>query len=143
MCGGYVITVKKLDEMSKIDHYFLDDKNFVLTIASGEIRDKEFIENVSYVRSSERLSDNYTGIVDCRGVTSFKTPTSDAIFSASKGVFQKNNDKNRRLAVLSDSKLVYGLARMYEFYSRNAEVEVFRDLTSAVKWLDLAVVLKK
>ena len=79
--------------MSKIDHNFLDDKNFVLTIASGEIRDKEFIENVSYVRSSERLSDNYACIVDCREMTSFKTATADAIFSASKGVFKAQQNQ--------------------------------------------------
>ena len=124
--------------MSSIEHYFLEDKNFVLTVAQGEIRDSEFIESVAFVRASDKLTDHYACIVDCRNVTSFKTPTSDAIFSASKGRFKKIEDKNRRLAVLSDSKLVYGLARMYGFYAVKAEVEIFEGLEAALEWLDLS-----
>ena len=124
--------------MMSIDHYFWEDRNFVLTIASGEIRDKDFVDNVSYVRTSEKLSENYSGIVDCRGVTSFKTPTADAIFSASRGMFSRKEEKQRRLAVLSESKLVYGLARMYELYSSKAEVEIFDTLEAALQWLGMS-----
>lgn len=119
--------------MGNIDHLFLESENFVLTIASGEIEDEKFLKHISILNDSPQLSDSYKGIVDCRGVSPVKTPSSEAIFKA--GHINETDPKNRKVAVLASNELIYGLVRMYDAYTAHAEMEVFSSLDEAIKWL--------
>lgn len=119
--------------MGRIEHLFLEDENFVLTVAEGEISDDKFLEHIAILNKSEKLHENYRGIVDCRNVSTVATPSSDSIFKA--GHFEGGDEKPRKVAVLSGSELIYGLVRMYDAYTPHAEMEVFSEVSRAVEWL--------
>jgi len=121
--------------MGKIDHLFVESENFVLTIAEGEISDEKFMQHITILNESEKLTKNYRGIVDCRGVSPVMTPSSETIFKA--GHFDKGKSKPRKVAVLADHDLIYGLVRMYDAYTSHAEMELFKDLDEAIKWLSV------
>ena len=119
--------------MGNIEHLFIEEKNFVLTVAEGEISDDKFLKHISILNESPKLRENYRGIVDCRNVSPVKTPSSEAIFKA--GHFEGGSAKPRKVAVLAENELIYGLVRMYDAYTFHAEMEVFTDLESAIEWL--------
>lgn len=121
--------------MGRIDHLFVESENFVLTIAEGEISDEKFMEHIAILNKSEKLQENYRGIVDCRDVSPVVTPSSETIFKA--GYFDKEFAKRRKVAVLANNDLIYGLVRMYDAYTSHAEMEVFQDLEEALSWLEL------
>ena len=119
--------------MGSIEHLFLEEENFVLTIAEGEISDEKFMKHIAILNESEKLRENYKGIVDCRNVSTVSTPSSETIFQA--GHFGGGETKPRKVAVLAENELIYGLVRMYDAYTAHAEMEVFSDLDEAVEWL--------
>ena len=121
--------------MGSVDHLFLEPENFVLTIAQGQISDEKFMEHIAILNKSDQLQENYRGIVDCRGVSPITTPSSETIFKA--GHFDGGDSKPRKVAVLADHELIYGLARMYDAYTSHAEMEVFQNLNDALLWLEL------
>ncbi|MCM8527686.1 MAG: STAS/SEC14 domain-containing protein [Lentisphaeraceae bacterium] len=121
--------------MGRIEHLFLEDHNFVLTIAEGEISDEKFMKHITILNESDKLRENYRGIVDCRTVSTVATPSSDVIFKA--GHFEGGSQKPRRVAVLSNNELIYGLVRMYDAYTPHAEMEVFSELSRAIEWLEV------
>ena len=121
--------------MGSVDHLFVESENFVLTIAQGQISDEKFMEHIAILNESDKLSENYRGIVDCRGVSPVATPSSETIFRA--GHFDGGDSKPRKVAVLADHELIYGLARMYDAYTSHAEMEVFQNLEDALLWLGL------
>lgn len=120
--------------MGRIEHLFLEKDNFVLTVAEGEISDDKFLEHIAILNESEKLHENYRGIVDCRSVSTVATPSSDTIFKA--GHFEGGSEKPRKVAVLSSNELIYGLVRMYDAYTPHAEMEVFSEVSRAVEWLE-------
>ena len=121
--------------MGTIRHLFLEAENFVLTIAEGEISDEKFMEHIAILNQSEKLKENYRGIVDCRGVSPVMTPSSETIFKA--GHFDGGDSKPRKVAVLAENELIYGLARMYDAYTSHAEMEVFQNIEDAIAWLSV------
>ncbi|MCM8543087.1 MAG: STAS/SEC14 domain-containing protein [Lentisphaeraceae bacterium] len=121
--------------MGKIEHLFLEDENFVLTVAEGEISDDKFMKHIAILNESEKLQSNYRGIVDCRNVSTVATPSSDSIFKA--GHFEGGSEKPRKVAVLSNNELIFGLVRMYDAYTPHAEMEVFSELSRAIEWLEV------
>lgn len=120
--------------MGRIEHLFIENENFVLTVAEGEIADDKFLEHIAILNESDKLHENYRGIVDCRSVSTVATPSSDSIFKA--GHFDGGSEKPRKVAVLSGNELIYGLVRMYDAYTPHAEMEVFSEVSKAVEWLD-------
>ena len=87
----------------------------------------------------ERLSNDpdfepdFSQLFDCRGIVKIKI-TSDAVrLITTKSPFSR---KARR-AIVADMDLVYGLARMYQMMMRDYEVNVFRDIDEACRWLGI------
>ena len=126
-------------------NHHIDNKNkLIITTWEGEARDIEFIEAIKkYQNDIQNHPDyiNYNEIVNLSKVTSFKLTTKGI---KTIGEIASTTDKkeiNRKLALIVNSNLAFGLARMYEAYrsfskSANKEIRVFKNEKNAFEWIE-------
>ncbi len=82
---------------------------------------------------------NYRQIFDLRGVTDLELTSTDLRERVANDVFGGGS----RRALVASSDLVFGMARMYQLLAADEntdEIRVFREMSDAVRWLDLAEV---
>ena len=126
-------------------NHHIDNKNkLIITTWEGEARDIEFIEAIKkYQNDIQNHPDyiNYNEIVNLSKVTGFKLTTKGI---KTIGEIASTTDKkeiNRKLALIVNSNLAFGLARMYEAYrsfskSANKEIRVFKNEKNAFEWIE-------
>ena len=120
--------------MGNIKHLFCKEENFLLTYATGVVTDDLFKDFVMTVFKSDKISEGYRALIDARTVSTQNTPTSELLFELAHS---QGGERHRKVAVVVDSDVIYGLVRMWGAYNNNADLEVFRDFEKAVKWLEL------
>jgi hypothetical protein len=77
---------------------------------------------------------DFSQLVDCRNVTKAKL-TRETI----QLIAQKNpSSLQAKRATVADRDIIYGLARMYQLLKGDAQIQVFRDMEAARRWLGLA-----
>jgi hypothetical protein len=117
----------------KVDFLFLEEENIVMAHATGIVSDIFYKEYLNQIFNSNKLADGYKGLIDTRMVSSMEAPSSNALFEMAR----KDCQKNRKIAVLYSSELIFGLVRIYDSYNNKVELELFKDLDSAIEWLGI------
>ena len=115
--------------------HYLKDNNFMFTRITGEVNDQNLRQHVIDLnRESEGISD-LRELADCTGIKSMENLT---VKGTSGCADLENNRPNSLLAILvTDSALLYGMARAYQAFSedRRESVQIFKDKNEALAWL--------
>lgn len=123
--------------------HHIDNKNrLIITIWEGTASDFEFIEALKkYQNDIQNHPDyiNYNEILDFSKVTGIKLTTQGIIKIAQIASATDHSETKRKLALIVNSSLAFGLARMYIGYrsfSRNAhkEINIFKNENDAFEW---------
>ena len=126
------------------NHQIDNNKQLIITTWEGDAHDNEFIEAIkTYQKDIQNIPDyiNYNEVVDLSKVTSFKL-TTDGIINIGK--IASSTDRNetvKKLALIVNSRLAYGLCRMYETYrsfskKSNKVIRVFKNKKDALEWIE-------
>jgi len=126
------------------NHYIDNKAKLLVTTWEGEAGDKEFIEAIKkYQKDLQNEPDyiKYNEIVDLSKITKFKFTTEGIKSIGQIASTTDQNEAYRKLALIVDSNLAYGLARMYVAYrslynKANKKVNVFKNEKEAYKWLE-------
>ena len=113
-------------------------RRLVLSRGWGVLTDRELMVHVRALSADPRFRPDLHQLVDFVGVTDVKVTASGV--REMTGLNPFGAGARRALTVSSD--VAYGMARMYQIMRSDAadEVEVFRDIDSALEWLGLAEV---
>ena len=125
------------------NHYIDNKRQLIITTWEGEAHDIEFIEAIKkYQKDIQNHPDyiHFNEIVNLSGVTRYKLTTEGIKTIGQIASSTDKTDANRKLALIVNSTLAYGLARMYEAYrsfSRKAqkEISIFRNEKDAFEWI--------
>ena len=118
-----------------ITRHFLDNANFVLTRAFGELSDIILRDHVIALNQEASGIEDLRELADCREINDLKDLS---VLGASDAASLEIPRPNARLAILTgDSNLVFGLARAFQTFSedKRRDVQIFRDFDSALDWL--------
>lgn len=125
------------------NHHIDHKAKLIITIYEGEAGDLECIEAIKrYQNDIQNHPDyfNYNEIVDLSKVTTFKL-TTEGIKNLSKIASTTDHEEcDRKLAIIVNSGLAYGLARMYVAYrsfskKSNKEIRIFKNEKDAFEWI--------
>ncbi len=125
------------------NHHIDNKAQLIITTWEGEAHDAEFIEAIKkYQNNIQNHPDNinYNEVVDLSNVTGMKL-TTEGIKNI--GLIASTTDHievNRKLAIIVNSNLAFGLARMYEVYrsfskKSHKEICVFKTKKDAFEWI--------
>jgi hypothetical protein len=110
--------------------YFIDRKaRLVTTVFSGIFTDSDIWHLIDLLRKDPEYDPDFDELIDCRAVV--ENRVSAATLSA-----VRSSPKPRRAVVASSDKN-YGIGRMFQALQTNQQIEVFRTLEEARKWLGL------
>jgi hypothetical protein len=116
-------------------HHFLLDPNFLVTKMSGELDDDLLLKHVMDLNDEAKWMTNLKELADCRNITNLDKLTTQGTVTAASAEHDKPDSK---LAILvTDSSLLYGLARAYQMQAEihRQEVRIFNTLVEAITWL--------
>ena len=124
-------------------HYIDDSSKLIITTWEGEAADIKLIEAlITYQKNIQSRPDysHYNEVVNFNKASCYSL-TLEGIKNIAK--LASKNDQNkikRKLALIVNSNVAYGLARMYESYrnltrSANKEIRAFKEENEAFKWL--------
>ena len=102
-----------------INHNIDTKSQLLITTCEGEARDIEFMVAIKkYQRDIQNHPDynNYNEVLNLSKITGMKITTKGLITIGQIGTATDRNDDNRKLAIIVNSKLAYGLSRMYITY---------------------------
>jgi len=121
------------------------NNNLIITTWVGEATDNELIDAITrYQREIKTKPDYlaYNEIVDLRKIEGIKLTTEGIKRIGQIAVKTDQAEIRTKLAIIVNSSLAYGLARMYETYrnfapNTNKEIRVFNKESDAHEWLEL------
>jgi hypothetical protein len=108
-----------------------------LSTATGILTERDMTEYRRALSCDPDFVPNYKQIFDLRGVTDSELTSTDLRERAANNV----SGGGSRRALVASSDLVFGMARMYQLLAADEntdEIRVFRDMSDAVRWVDLA-----
>lgn len=114
-------------------------RKLVLSTATGLLTQRDITEHRRALLRDPDFVPSFKQIFDFRGVTDSELTSTDIRERAESKLF---GDGSRR-ALVASSDLVFGMARMYQLLAADEnsdEIRVFREMSDAVRWLDLAEV---
>ena len=109
----------------------------VVAVFSGVVTTKELIESNDQLLSHlEKFQYRYQ-LVCFNDIEDFVISAEEMRQAALRDVRAFERNPVAKVAIVSDSKLIYGLARMYDAfaYESTAETEIFETLDEAEQWL--------
>jgi hypothetical protein len=111
--------------------YLIIDR-VILIVLQDTVSDREILEAQQALFNDPNFSGHLPRLVDATGCS-----TMNLSAPIIRHVAQEAYTRGLRRAALvaSDSDTIYGLMRMYESYTGDALVEVFRDRVAACDWL--------
>lgn len=125
-------------------NYHIDNKaKLIITTWEGEAHDNDFIMAIKkYQKDIQNHPDYiaYNEIVNLSNVSKIKI-TTEGIKTLSHIASSTDKDgSNRKLAIIVNSTLAFGLARMYEAYRSlskrsQKEIRVFKNEMNALEWI--------
>ena len=117
--------------------YTIDkSQRMVFSKAYGILTDQDIISHQEMLRDDPDFDPGYSQLVDCTGVTKADDLSTDAIYElARRHLFGAESKR----AFVAPKKLLYGLFRMFQILTNDYpdELDVFRDMTEARKYLKL------
>ena len=125
------------------NHHIDHDTRIILTTWEGIADDSEFIEALDiYQNNIQNHPDyiDYNEVVDLTHTSSIKITTKGIKKIGTIASKTDQNKPDRKLALIVNSNLAFGLARMYIVYrsfSKNANknIRVFKDEKNAFEWI--------
>ena len=119
------------------DYVVYKEHRLVISTASGVVTWDEIKARQDQTKTDADFDPQFDQIVDLRSATRIELSGDQIRFLAGRRIFSYRS----RRAFVAPNPDVFGVGRMWETYdefSKNpTEVRVFRDLTSALKWLGL------
>ena len=125
-------------------HHHIDIENcLILTIWEGEVIDLDVIAALKkYQKEIQSRSDlsGYNEMLDFSKAAEIKLTVEGIKSIGQLASITDKKDINTKLAIVVNSNLVFGLARMYAAYrslssNANKEICVYKDESEAFKWL--------
>ena len=120
-----------------IEHTIHEDLEFVVSIWTGPITDKDLIPAYKKLYEDEKWKPGFNEIVDLRDAD-MSGRTKSGLVAAAKLVESYNKRKAHKSAIIAPNKLSDEFAWFYEVYTSStgsAEiVKVFYNLSDALKW---------
>lgn len=109
------------------------DRRVVFCRAWGELTSNDVLEHYQQMRDDPSFDPNFQQLGDLREVTKVTASMESVRDAARMHVFTPGT----RRAFVADNDTIYGMARMFASYSHYADqdLEVFRDMSSAERWL--------
>lgn len=125
------------------EHTIDKQRQLIITTWEGKVQDVEFIDALKKYQNEIQNQPEYMAfneIVNLSGATGYKISVDGIKAVASMASSTDKEDMCRKLAIVVNSTLAYGLARMYEAYrsfSRQAskEISIFKNEKDAYEWL--------
>lgn len=125
-------------------NYTIDNTNqLVNTVWEGEANDIELIEAMKTYRKAVQSNPdylNYNEIVNLNKITKFNLTAEGISTIAEIASTAEKSENYKKLALIANSELAYGLARMYETYrslpnESNKNIRVFKNENDALEWI--------
>ncbi|HEX6038565.1 hypothetical protein [Longimicrobium sp.] len=112
------------------------ERAIVLSRAWGTLGDADITAHYTALAADPAFDPAYRQLVDLREVTAVDLSAAHIAEIAKRAVFRPG----ARRAYVAPTDVAFGVARMLEAYAESigGDVEVFRDLPSAERWLDQA-----
>ena len=124
--------------------HHIDNKNkLIITSWNGEPSATEFIETLrkyqTEIKSNSEYID-YDELLDLGEIKGFKISSDNLRMLGNIAAFSDKPGVHNKLAIVAESQLAYGLARMYEIYrslnsNSNKTIRVFKDKPEAIAWV--------
>ena len=115
--------------------HYLKEYNFMLTKITGEVNDQNLKQHVMSLNKETEGISALRELADCREIADMSHLTVKGTADCAQ---LENKRPNSLLALLvSDSKLLFGMARAYQTFSedRRKETKIFKNLVDALGWL--------
>jgi hypothetical protein len=106
----------------------------VFVTFEGVVTDAELLATQKQLRSDPACQEGYSRLIDATKATAFAV-TPDGIRTVAQNAVRLGV---RKAALIAGSDLSYGILRMYESYSGDAEYRVFRHHADALEWLKIS-----
>jgi len=125
------------------NHYIDNKRQLIVTTWEGKARDIDFIDAIKKYQNDIQNHPDYihfNEILNLSGVTGYKL-TTEGIKNISRIASSTDKaDENRKLAIIVNSALAYGLARMYITYRSfskkgKKEINIFKTEKDAFDWI--------
>lgn len=115
---------------------FYQQYDFMLTIISGKVDDKNLFEHVLALNTETEGVIGLKELADARNMTDLKSLSVKGVTRCAAAEIDRPGSK---LALLIPRKtpMVYGMARAFQVFSdkHREEVKIFTDIEDAVDWL--------
>src|SRR5215472_3186302 len=109
----------------------------VISTGSGRVTWNEIKSRQDQTKTDPDFNPEFNQIVDLSGVTSFDMTSAQSGALAQRMIFSSSSKR----AFVAPAPTAFGMARMWETFTEMSEhpsqIRVFKDLASALKWLDL------
>jgi len=110
------------------------ERRIVMTTASGAFTLDDALDHQQRLRNDPEFDPSFSQLLDLTHVSSIEIGPADVRRLAEENLF---SSKSRR-AILVNSDLAFGLARIFEVHRESAGesgINVFRDLDEALDWI--------
>jgi hypothetical protein len=111
----------------------------VTAIFSGIITSQEIYDaNTEILNHPDFLSLRYQLCI-FQNVNDFQISTHEMMLTAQRDIEASKTNKNVKVAIVTDSTLVYGLGRMYDAFADESDwqTEIFWKIEEARDWLEI------
>jgi hypothetical protein len=119
----------------KVKHSIDKQRRLVLTTAEGCVTLDDVREHQDRLLADPEFDSSFDQLIDMTSVTTLDVSADGARTIAHRRIF---SPKSRR-AIVATKPHIFGMGRMLEIYHEDveyAEVEVFRSMDEALKWLE-------
>ena len=115
--------------------YYLKKYKFMFTKISGEVNDQNLEEHVIALNMETEGVSDLREIADCRSIENMSRLTVQGTVNCAQ--LENNRPKSLLALLVSDSSMLFGMARAYQTFSagRRKSVEIFKDINKAIAWL--------
>lgn len=121
-----------------IEYHIDPEHDLLVSVASGDLQDEDLMDYSRRLLADEKTRRPRDELVDLRGIDSTDGITTDGVRRlAELWRSQYERLEGCRLALLAESDIGYGLARMYEMLRDDGpdQIRVFREQDEAEAWL--------
>ena len=125
------------------NHYIDKERQLIITTWEGKASDVDFIEAINKYQNEIQNHPDYihfNEIVNLTKVTGYKLTTEGIKTIGQIASSTDKSDLNRKLAIIVNTSLAYGLARMYVTYrgftkKGKKEINIFKVEKDAFEWV--------
>jgi hypothetical protein len=117
------------------------DGSLILATASGTVTNQDLTEYISSLAKDARVKPGIKELIDLRRATGAEVTSGGFLSLTAFSLLQKERFRGIKCAIVADRDLAFGLARMYEAYSKSEGIpvdrKVFREFDEACRWLGI------